>query len=180
MGSMFDLREPINQNKTIHLRDLADEVMKLLQMRIDELYGTLGGQLMGTIRPTQAAGIVSFLFTAESASKAKGLLKSLPSVTLSLEWNEGVQIICDEFTREGRNYINEIREELCAALNDNNEQIFQLSELRDRPSIQAIVMVIAAILKLPRELEPLSATVTAILLKQGLREFCSGSRNTTG
>jgi hypothetical protein len=30
-------------------------------------------------------------------------------------------------------------------------------------------MVIAAILKLPRELEPLSATVTAILLKQNLQ-----------
>lgn len=173
---MSDLREPLRQSKTIHLRDLTDEVLKLLQMRIDELYGTLGGQLMGTMRPTQTAGIVSFLFTAESASKAKVLLSSLPSVTVSPEWNEGVQVICDEFTREGRNFIEEIRPGLCIALNDNNEQIFQLSEQRDRPSIHAIVMVIAAILKLPRELEPLSATVTAILLKQGLRDFCSGSK----
>jgi len=177
---MSHLHEPIHRSTTIHLRDLTDEVIKLLQMRMDELYGTLGGQLMGTIRPTQAAGIVSFLFTAESASKAKGLLSSLPSVTVSPEWNEGVQVICDEFIRGGRNYINEIRQELCVALNDNNEQIFQLSEQRDRPSVHAIVMVIAAILKLPRELEPLSATVTAILLKRGLRDFCSCSKNTTG
>lgn len=175
---MSDSSEPLNQNKTIHLRDLTDEVIQLLQMRMDELYGTLGGQLMGTVRPTRAAGIVSFLFTAESASKAKGLLNSLPSITVGPEWNEGVQVICDEFIRDGRNYIKEIRQELCIALNDNNEQIFQLSEQRDRPSIHAIVMVIAAILKLPRELEPLSATVTAILLKQGLRDFCSGSRKT--
>jgi hypothetical protein len=176
---MSDLRKPLSRGKTIQLRELADEVIKLLQMRMDELYGTLGGQLMGTLRPTQAAGIVSFLFTAESAAKAKTLLSSLPSVTVSPEWNEGVEVICDEFTREGRNYIEKIREELCATLNDNNEQIFQLSEQRDRPSIHAIVMVIAAILKLPRELEPLSATVTAILLKQGLRDFCSGYKNTT-
>jgi hypothetical protein len=33
-------------------------------------------------------------------------------------------------------------------------------------------MVVGAILKLPRQLEPISATVTAILLKQGLRNFC--------
>jgi hypothetical protein len=146
---------------------------------MDELYGALGGQLMGTMRPTQAAGIVSFLLTAEAISKAKVLLSSLPSVSVSPEWHEGVRVICDEFTREGRNYIEHIRQELCGALNDNNEQIFQLSEKRDRPSIHAIVLVIAAILKLPRELEPLSATVTAILLKQGLRNFCSGSKNTT-
>jgi diacylglycerol kinase (ATP) len=74
---------------------LTDEVIKLLQMRMDELYGTLGGQLMGTIRPTQTAGIVSFLFTAESASKAKGLLSSLPSVTVSPEWNERARIAKD-------------------------------------------------------------------------------------
>jgi hypothetical protein len=143
---------------------------------MDELYGTLGGQLMGSMRPTQAAGIISFLFTAESASKAKVLLSSLPSVTFSPEWQEGVQVICDEFTREGRNYVKQIRQELCTSLNDNNEEIFQLSEQRDRSSIHAIVMVIAAILKLPRELEPLSATVTAILLKHGLRDFCAGSK----
>ena len=176
---MPDLRDAENRSKMIHLRDLTEEVIKLLQMRMEELYGTLGGQLMGTMRPTQAAGMVSFLFTAESASKAKVLLNSLPSVTVSPEWNEGIQVICHEFTREGRNYIEEIRQELCIALNDNNEQIFQLSEQRDRSSIHAIIMVIAAILKLPRELEPLSATVTAILLKHGLRDFCSGSKNTT-
>src|SRR5262245_29301231 len=173
---MSDLREPLRQSKTIHLRDLTDEVIKLLQMRMAELYGNLGGQLLETVLPTQAAVMVSFLFTAESASKAKVLLNTLPSVTVSPEWNEGVQVICHEFTREGRNYIEEIRQELCLALNDNNEQIFQLSEQRDRSSIHAIIMVIAAILKLPRELEPLSATVTAILLKQGLRDFCSGSK----
>ena len=176
---MSDLREPLRQSKTIHLRDLTEEVIKLLQMRMDELYGTLGGQLLGTVRPTQAAGMVSFLFTAESASKAKVLLNALPSVAVSPEWNEGVQVICHEFTREGRNYIEEIRQELCLALNDNNEQIFQLSEQRDRSSIHAIIMVIAAILKLPRELEPLSATVTAILLKHGLRDFCTGGKNMT-
>jgi hypothetical protein len=43
---------------------------------MDELYGALGGQLMGTMQPTQAAGIVSFLFTAKPFSKAKVLLSS--------------------------------------------------------------------------------------------------------
>ncbi len=176
---MSNLRQPIHQIKAIHLRDLTDKVIKLLQIGMHELYGTSGGQLMGTMRPTQATGIVSFFFTAESASKAKALLSSLPSVTVSPEWNEGVQIICDEFTREGRNYIKEIRQELWAALNDHNEQIFQLSEQRDRSSIHAIVMVIAAILRLPRDLETFAATVTAILLKQGLRDFCSGSKKHT-
>jgi hypothetical protein len=34
------------------------------------------------------------------------------------------------------------------------------------------LMVVASVLRLPRELETVAATVTAILLKRGIRNFC--------
>jgi hypothetical protein len=33
-------------------------------------------------------------------------------------------------------------------------------------------MVVAAVLRLPRDLDTIAATVTAILIKRGLRNFC--------
>jgi len=71
----------------------------------------------------------------------------------------------------GTSFVEEISQELRAALNDN-EEILRMSEHTNPSSIHVILMVVGAILKLPRQLEPISATVTAILLKQGLRNFC--------
>jgi hypothetical protein len=158
-------------SKQILLPELANEVMKLLQMRMDELLGTLGGQLLGCGRPSRTAGMFSFLSAAESASKARNLFGYPLAVSSSSEWSEGVQAICDELRREGTSFFEGISYDLRAALNDN-EEILQMSEHINRSGIHVILMVIGAILKLPRELESVSATVTAILLKQGLRNFC--------
>jgi hypothetical protein len=168
---MNDGQESGTRSKQILLPELANEVMKLLQMRMDELLGTLGGQLLGCGRPTRTAGMFSFLSAAESASKARNLFGHPLAVTSSSEWSEGVQVICDELRREGTSFLEQISYDLRAALNDN-EEILQMSEHINRSSIHVILMVIGAILKLPRELESVSATVTAILLKQGLRNFC--------
>jgi hypothetical protein len=37
-------------------------------------------------------------------------------------------------------------------------------------------MVVAAVLRLPRVLDAIAVTVTAILLKQGLRDFCRNTK----
>jgi len=168
---MYDAHDSGTGIKQIHFPELANEVMKLLQMRMDELLGALGGQLLGCGRPTRSAGMFSFLCAAESASKAGNLFGYPLSVTSSSEWSEGVRAICDELRREGTSFVEEISQELRAALNDN-EEILLMSEHTNPSSIHVILMVVGAILKLPRQLEPISATVTAILLKQGLRNFC--------
>jgi hypothetical protein len=134
-------------------------------------FGDIGRTAHGCWRPTRIAGIFSFLCAAESASKSGNLFGYPLSVTSSSEWSEGVRAICDELRREGTSFLQEISQELRAALNDN-EEILLMSEHTNPSSIHVILMVVGAILKLPRQLEPISATVTAILLKQGLRNFC--------
>ena len=57
--------------KELNIEDLTNEAMKLLRMEIDELYATLGGQLLARNLPSRVAGIVSYLSAVRSASEAK-------------------------------------------------------------------------------------------------------------
>ncbi len=148
---------------------LADEVIKLLRMSLDNLYTTLGGQLLGTAPPSTVAGIVSYLAAARSATEAKVLHDTLPPFVSVRDWGEGLGIICDELKRDGMRYLAERTQELRQAL--NNEDILHLAEEVSPSHIQVILMVVAAVLRLPRALDTISVTITAVLLKQGLRNL---------
>ena len=69
--------------KELNIEDLTNEAMKLLRMEIDELYATLGGQLLARNLPSRVAGIVSYLSAVRSASEAKSFYEALPSVPLA-------------------------------------------------------------------------------------------------
>jgi hypothetical protein len=91
-----------------------------------------------------------------------GIYSAIPlSVTFSSEWSGGVQAICDELSREGTSFVEEISHELRAALNDI-EEILRMSEHAKPSSIRVILMAVGAMLA-AEQLEPVSATVTAIL-----------------
>ena len=57
----------------------------------------------------------------------------------------------------------------------SNEDILSLSEHVNRSTLQIIVVIVGGTLRMPVELEPISVTVSAILLKVGLRNFCTDS-----
>ena len=157
--------------KALSLEVLTDEAMKLLQAEIDELYATLGGQLLGHNLPTRAAGIVSYLSAVRSASEAKGFYEALlPSMPALTEWEKGLTVIYEELKRDGLRFFSEVSEDLRAAL--CNEDILRLSDQVNRSTVQIFIMVVEATLRMPRELDPISVTVTVILLKTGLRNFC--------
>jgi hypothetical protein len=84
--------------------------------------------------------------------------------------SDGLGLICEDLMREGMRYLSETAEELREAL--NNDDLLHLSDETSRSHIQVILMVVAAVLRLPRDLDTISVTVTAILLKRGLRNFC--------
>jgi hypothetical protein len=153
---------------------LTEETVKLLRMNVADLYATLGGQLLGAEAPSKVAGIMSYLAAARSASDAKALHNALPVVALQ-DWGDGLTVICEELKQEGIRYLSETSEELREAL--NNDDLLQLSDETTPSHIQVILMVVAAVLRLPRVLDAIAVTVTAILLKQGLRDFC---RNRSG
>ncbi|MFQ5850745.1 MAG: hypothetical protein ACE5JU_09170 [Candidatus Binatia bacterium] len=156
--------------KEIEINVLTDEALKLLGMEIDELYATLGAQLLSQNLPTRTAGIVSYLSAARSASEAKTFYEALPSGPAMTEWGKGLGVIYEELKRDGIGLLNEVRDDLKKAL--FNEDVLRISDQINRSTVQVIVIIVGAALRMPREFDPISVTIAVILLKLGLRNFC--------
>lgn len=150
---------------------LADEAIKLLRMELGELYATLGGQLLAQDHPTRVAGIVSYLSALRSAAEAKSLYQVLPSGPSFNEWEKGLGIIYEELKRDGMKHFSDI----CAVIRKAicNEDILRMSDQVTPSAVQVVVMIVSANLRMPSELDPMSATLAAILFKIGLRHFCA-------
>lgn len=156
--------------KELSIEDLTDDAMKLLRLEIDELYATLGGQLLARNPPSRAAGIVSYLSAVRSASEAKSFYEALPLTPALAEWGGGMGVIYEELKRDGMRFLADVREDLKKAI--CNEDILRLSDQVNRSTMQIVIMIVDAIFRMPREFEPISVTVAVILFKQGLRNFC--------
>jgi len=150
---------------------LADEAIKLLRLELGELHATLGGQLLAQYHPTRVAGIVSYLSALRSASEAKNLYQVLPSGPSLNEWGKGLGIIYEELKQDGVKHFSEISADIRKAI--CNEDILRMSDQVTRSAVQVVVMIVSANLRMPRELDPISATLAAILFKIGLRNFCN-------
>ena len=83
---------------------------------------------------------------------------------------EIANFIHETLERQGKRYLAEQKEGLRKAL--CNEEILTLSDEVNCSTIQILMTIVGATLRFPRELDPLSATTLAILLKLGLRDFC--------
>lgn len=167
---MSDIRVLKDRAAKADVQALAEDTTKLLTVSLDALYITLGGQLLGTARPSKVAGMMSYLAAVRFASDAKALHDALPAALSPKNLSDCLGTICDELMREGMRYLGEAAKELREAL--NNEELFHLSDEPSRSHIQIILMVVAAVLRLPRDVDAIAVTVTAILLKRGLRDFC--------
>jgi hypothetical protein len=86
-----------------------------------------------------------------------------------LEWRESFKFMLEELKRGGICFLAAIKEKLCKALCGN--EIMNLLDEMSNSSMQAIVLIIAAVLKLPRQIEAVSATVAAIVCKSGLEDL---------
>jgi hypothetical protein len=155
------------------LEDLTGEAIKLLSLELDQLYATLGAQLLGYSLPSRVAGMVSYLSAVQRAGNARVLFESLP-VAPQTEWGSGVGFIYDRLNSEGVERFAEMRADLENAL-CKNEEILRLSDEVNRSLIQILITVVGATLRMPKTLDPVSVTVVALLLKIGVRKFCAGS-----
>lgn len=152
------------------IEELTSEAIQLLSMGTEELYMILGSQLLVSARPTRVAGIMTYLSAAKKAREAKEIYATLPEKPALSDWNEGLETIANELIRDGVQFIDDMKMELRKGV--CNEDIFNLADKIDSTSMQIVVMVVGAVLKMPAQLENISATVAAILYKSGLREFC--------
>jgi hypothetical protein len=157
--------------RPVDIQDLTNEASKLFTLSLDDLYATLGCQLLAYELPSKAAGIISYLAAVRSASEARVLFEGLrrPAAAV-IGWGKGISVICEELKQDGMRYIGDSAEELRKAL--DNEDILQMADEPSQPQLQILLMLVASILKLPREMETVAATVTVILVKTGLRNFC--------
>ena len=173
LKNVTHMPEKIPQGVVVEQLDtetLVSETTKLLHMRIDELYATLGAQLLVFTKPTSAAGIVNYLSAIRNSSEATLLLEGLSAGPSLTEWATGLEFIHETLEGQGKRYLTEKREDLRKAL--CNQEILALSDEVNRSTIQILITIIGATLRFPRELDSISATTLAIVLKLGLRNFC--------
>jgi hypothetical protein len=152
------------------IEELTAEAMQLLPMGLEELYMILGAQLLVSARPTRVAGIMTYLSAAKKAKEAKELYATLPITPTPSDWSAGLDSIYNELIHDGIQFIDDVKQELRRGV--CNEDIFALSDKIDSSSMQIVVMVIGAVLKMPPQFENVSAVLAAILYKIGMREFC--------
>jgi hypothetical protein len=152
------------------IEELTAEAMQLLPMGLEELYMILGSQLLVSAKPTRVAGIMTYLSAARKAKEAKELYATVPVTPTPADWSAGLESIYNELIRDGIEFVEEVKPELRRGV--CNEDIFALSDKVDNSSMQIVVMVIGAVLKMPPQFENISAVLAAILYKVGLREFC--------
>jgi hypothetical protein len=158
----------------LDIETLISETTKLLRMRIDELYAVLGAQLLVFTKPTSAAGIVSYLSAIRNSSEATFLLEGLSAAPSLTEWATGLEYIHDMLESQGKRYLTERREGLRKAL--CNQDILALSDEVNSSTIQILMTIVGATLRFPQELDSISATTLAIILKLGLRNFVANAK----
>jgi hypothetical protein len=152
------------------IETLAGEAMRLFRLDISELYAILGGQLLGSTVPSRAAGIVVYLTSVRSALVAKTITEAVPSQPDLAGWAAELEAIFEELRRDGIRFLAEVSGNLRQAL--NNKDILRLSEELSPSAVRMIIVLVAGALSMPRELDPICATVTAVILRLGLRDFC--------
>ena len=156
--------------KELTIEELTTEAMQLLPLGVDELYMILGCQILASEKPKRVAGIISYLSAARKVQQAKNLYATLPSKPDRSDWEEGIELICTELRGDGVRFLDEVKPELQKGV--CNEDIINLADDINGSSMQILVMIVGAILKMPAQFESISATLAAILCKSGLRQFC--------
>ena len=148
----------------------VDEVMKLLALEIDDLYAALGAQLLGQNLPGRVAGIVSYLSALRNACEATDLYRALPSPLSQVGIGNGLRVINEELKDDGKRYFTGVSADLRNAL--CKDDICNLGQTPTPSLVGIVIMLVGAALRIPREFDAISVTISAIVLKLGLSNFC--------
>src|SRR5262245_36133318 len=134
--------------------ELVNEAMRLMQIGLDNLYVVLGCQLMGSLRPSRIAALVRY-----QAALNEVIETQAPSA--GYDWHKGFLILADDLRREGANFLSSVTEELRKVF--DNEDLLRCTDEITPSTMQIIVVMTGAVLRMPAQLEAVSATVAAIL-----------------
>lgn len=156
--------------RELTIEELTVEAMKLLTIGIEELYVVLGCQLMVSSRPGRVAGMISYQTALKKMIETQDMDVRVPIATDLTDWGRGFNVMYEELKQDGIRFLDAVRDELRKGL--CNEEILAIADEITSSSMQIIILIVAAILRMPPQMESLSATVAVILCKSGLRDFC--------
>jgi hypothetical protein len=156
--------------RELSVEELTAEAMKLRTLGLDELYVVLGCQLLGTSRPARVAGILSYQTALKKVIDTQNLYEPLSLGPSLIEWGKGFDLMYEELKQDGVRFFDSVKGDLRSGL--CNEEILALADDITSSSMQIIVLIVAAILRMPVQIESVSATVAAIICKPGLKGFC--------
>jgi len=155
----------------LSIEQLTAEAMQLLTMNLEELYVVLGCQLMGAARPARVAGLLSHQSAITTVIESQGKLEPSASGVALLDCAERFNSMIEELKEDGMRFVAAVAAELSESVSGN--ELLELATQITSSSMQVIVFIVTAVLKLPRQIEAVSATVAAIFCKSAITEVYS-------
>jgi hypothetical protein len=109
---------------------------------------------------------------ATDASRAYARLarRSAQTESPADEWISRGEKIRNDLQCDGTSFVDSIKEDLRKSL--CTKDILDLTGDIDESKMQILIMLVSAILKIPPQLESISATLAAMFCKSMLREVC--------
>jgi hypothetical protein len=153
--------------RELTIDELTSEAMQLLEVGLDDLYVVLGCQLMLAGRPMQLASLISHQGTFKDIDLQLGSEPSAPAALK--QWGSELVTLLEELKSEGMRFVAGVAEELAKGV--SGKELLELAHDITEASMQVIVMIVGAVLKLPKQIEAVSATVAAIVSKSLARDI---------
>jgi hypothetical protein len=156
--------------KELTIEELTEEAMALLSRELEDLYVVLGWQVLASSSPTRVAHIMSRLAGGCKAEAGGGFASGSAFELRVSDWEAALDSVSGDLQHEGILFLATVRDDLRTGL--CSVEVLSFSDEISRSGMQIIVMIIAAVLKVPVQIESVSATLAAIVSKIGLKDFC--------
>jgi hypothetical protein len=155
------------RTKELTIEELTGEAMELLSLGLEELYIILGCQLMTAAQPSRVAELVSHRSVLRDFVESRRTVEPIEQGLALLACGRSFSSMVEELKEEGIRFVTAVEAEMSKEL--CGKDISELAKEISSASLQVIVLIVTAVLKLPRQIEAVAATVAAIFCKSGLR-----------
>jgi hypothetical protein len=154
---------------------LLSQGKEMLDWSEEEVLQVLGFQLLATEKPKKPAAIAKYLASTAYLGEAKKIVGDFPSEELLPVSMAGLGAIVKEAAERGRRFIqestSELRSALCTGTGECRPEIVELLD-RGEDVLSKITDLVSDKLQIPPFMSSMAITVTVLLIKGGLNQFC--------
>jgi hypothetical protein len=120
---------------------------------------------MGAARPVQVAELVTHRSALRDVVSSRSCHQSPAAQAALINWGRSFNSTVEELKQNGMRFVAAIQEELAQGV--CGRPIIDLLDEINSAIMEVIVSIVAAVLRLPAQIEAVSATVAAIFCKSG-------------